>query len=134
MTLEAVQAGPLLSPARAEPFEWEPANRRMLLTLLVYAYASGMFGSKEIEWQATQDSGLGYICANQLPDWNTLRLFRRRFQWLLTSCLALVFKSAVRIRFLGEDFDELSLNEFCLRMAEARVREAIIADSIDLDE
>ncbi len=51
----------------------------MLLGLLVYGYATGVFSSRKLE-RATYDSvAFGFIAANQHPDHDTLAAFRRRF-------------------------------------------------------
>src|SRR3981081_1081608 len=51
----------------------------LLLGLLVYGYATGVFSSRKIE-RATYDSvAFRYIAANTHPDHDTLANFRRRF-------------------------------------------------------
>src|SRR3989344_7189636 len=51
----------------------------MLLALMVYGYATGVFSSRKIE-RATHDSvAFRFISANQHPDHDTLATFRRRF-------------------------------------------------------
>jgi transposase len=51
----------------------------MLLGLLVYGYATGVFSSRKIE-RATHDSvAFRYIAANDHPDHDTIATFRRRF-------------------------------------------------------
>jgi transposase len=52
---------------------------RMLLGLLVYGYATGVFSSRKLE-QATYDSvAFRFIAANDHPDHDTIATFRRRF-------------------------------------------------------
>ncbi len=51
----------------------------MLLALLVYGYATGVFSSRKIE-RATFDSvAFRFIAANDHPDHDTIATFRRRF-------------------------------------------------------
>jgi transposase len=51
----------------------------MLLALMVYGYATGVFSSRKIE-RATHDSvAFRFLSANQHPDHDTLAAFRRRF-------------------------------------------------------
>jgi transposase len=51
----------------------------MLLALLFYGYATGVFSSRKLE-QATYDSvAFRYIAANDHPDHDTIASFRRRF-------------------------------------------------------
>lgn len=52
---------------------------RLLLALLFYGYATGVFSSRKIE-QATYDSvAFRYIAANKHPDHDTIAAFRKRF-------------------------------------------------------
>ncbi len=52
----------------------------MLLSLLIYGYATGCFSSRKIE-RATYDSlAFRYIACNRHPDHDTLSSFRRRFR------------------------------------------------------
>jgi transposase len=51
----------------------------LLLGLLVYGYATGVFSSRKLE-QATYDSvAFRFIAANDHPDHDTIATFRRRF-------------------------------------------------------
>ena len=51
----------------------------MLLGLVVYGYATGVFSSRKLE-RATYDSvAFRYIAANDHPDHDTIATFRRRF-------------------------------------------------------
>ncbi len=51
----------------------------MLLALLFYGYATGVFASRKLE-QATWDSlAFRYIAANTHPDHDTIAAFRKRF-------------------------------------------------------
>src|SRR5215211_3885311 len=51
----------------------------LLLGILVYGYATGVFSSRKLE-RATDDSGaFRFIAANQHPDHDTIATFRRRF-------------------------------------------------------
>src|SRR4030088_759872 len=57
----------------------EPYAPEVLLGLLVYGYATGVFSSRKIE-RATYDSvAFRYIAANTHPDHDTLATFRKRF-------------------------------------------------------
>ncbi len=51
----------------------------LLLGLLVYGYATGVFSSRKLE-RATYDSvAFRFVAANQHPDHDTIAAFRRRF-------------------------------------------------------
>jgi transposase len=56
-----------------------PYHPAMLLGLLVYGYASGVFSSRKLE-RATYDSvAFRYLAGNEHPDHDTLAVFRKRF-------------------------------------------------------
>ena len=52
---------------------------RLLLGILIYGYATGVFSSRKLE-RATYDSvAFRFIAANEYPDHDTIAAFRRRF-------------------------------------------------------
>src|ERR1700675_3636826 len=52
---------------------------RMLLGILIYGYATGVFSSRKLE-RATYDSvAFRFIAGNEHPDHDTIATFRRRF-------------------------------------------------------
>lgn len=56
-----------------------PYHPRVLLGLIVYGYATGVFSSRKLE-RATYDSvAFRYIAANDHPDHDTIAAFRKRF-------------------------------------------------------
>ena len=50
----------------------------MMLSLLVYCYATGIFSSRRIEHATWQNVAVRYLCANTHPDHDTLCTFRRK--------------------------------------------------------
>jgi len=50
----------------------------MMLTLLIYAYATGLFSSRRIEHATYQNLSVRFICANTHPDHDTICTFRRK--------------------------------------------------------
>ncbi len=50
---------------------------RMMLALLVYCYANGLFGSRRIERATYRDIGVRYVASNCHPDHDTICAFRR---------------------------------------------------------
>jgi transposase len=63
-----------------------PYPPSMLLALLFYGYATGVFSSRKLE-AATYDSvAFRYITANRHPDHDTIATFRKRFLEELKSC------------------------------------------------
>lgn len=72
----------------------------MLLGLLLYGYATGVFSSRKIE-RATYDSvAFRFIAANQHPDHDTLATFRRRFLSEIESLFVEVLKLAGQMGLL----------------------------------
>ena len=70
----------------------------MLLGLLVYGYATGVFSSRKLE-RATYDSvAFRFIAANDHPDHDTIAAFRRRF---LKEIEALFVKVLLLAREMG---------------------------------
>ena len=72
----------------------------VLLALLFYGYATGVFSSRKIE-QATYDSvAFRYIAANQHPDHDTIATFRKRFLGELKPLFLQVLMTARQMGFL----------------------------------
>ncbi len=72
----------------------------MLLALLVYGYATGVFSSRRIE-RATHDSvAFRFIAAGAHPDHDTLASFRRRFLDELSGLFAQVLQMAQEMKLL----------------------------------
>ena len=73
----------------------------MMLTLLIYSYATGVFSSRKIE-RATYDSiSVRYICANHHPDHDTIAVFRRRNLNLLEDVFLHVLNMASEMKLLN---------------------------------
>ncbi len=51
---------------------------RMMLALLIYCHANGIFGSRRIERATYRDLGVRHVAADCHPDHDTIRAFRRR--------------------------------------------------------
>ena len=50
---------------------------RMMLALLIYCYANGIFSSRRIERATRRDIGVRFVAANSHPDHDTIASFRR---------------------------------------------------------
>ena len=50
---------------------------RMMLGLLIYCYANGIFGSRRIERATHRDIAVRYLTGNTHPDHDTIAKFRR---------------------------------------------------------
>ena len=57
----------------------EPYNPEMLLSMLFYGYATGVFSSRKLELASHDSLAFRYIAANTHPDHDTIATFRRRF-------------------------------------------------------
>jgi len=55
----------------------EQYHPRMMLAMLIYCYANGVFGSRRIERATYRDIGARYITADEHPDHDTICKFRR---------------------------------------------------------
>ena len=67
---------------------------RMMLALLIYCYATGIFSSRRIEQASFDSVAVRYICANHHPDHDTIAQFRRCNGPLFSSCFAEVLALA----------------------------------------
>ena len=52
---------------------------RLLLGILVYGYATGVFSSRKLERATYESVAFRFIAANDHPDHDTIAAFRRRF-------------------------------------------------------
>jgi hypothetical protein len=69
-------------------------HSRLVLTLLTYCCAAGIYGSEDIEWACQNDSGARYICGKTPIDQETIRQFRRRHRSWIARCLSRVLCAA----------------------------------------
>jgi transposase len=76
---------------------------RMMLALLIYCYANGIFSSRRIERATHRDIGVRYVAANRHPDHDTIATFRRRnFQAVSASFLqVLLLAKELKLLKLG---------------------------------
>jgi len=56
-----------------------PYSPRMLLSLLFYGYATGVFSSRKLEKETYDSVAFRYITCDQHPDHDTINEFRKRF-------------------------------------------------------
>ena len=62
----------------------QPYNPEMLVALLFYGYATGVFSSRSLERSTYDSVAFRYITANTHPDHDTIATFRKRFLPQLT--------------------------------------------------
>ena len=87
----------------------------MMLSLLIYAYARGVFSSRRIEQLSYENLSVRYLCANTHPDHDTIAKFRRENGALFKACLGQVLLLAkelglVRVGKLAVDGTRLAAN------------------------
>lgn len=132
--------------ATAEKVVIQPA---MMITLLTYCYATGVYGSMDIELNTRRDQMTRYLCAKIYPDVDVLRSFRRDWRLKIKQCLAVVLRRVWELRFCGDDAEPIgglsyvgsSLSRWTGMKAapnfpseaEERIAWAIRADSMALD-
>ena len=68
----------------------------MLLALLIYSYATGMFSSRAIERASYENVAVRLLCGDTHPDHDTVCAFRRRNVELLSGSFAQVIEMAAR--------------------------------------
>ena len=73
----------------------------MMMGLLIYSYASGMFSSRQIERATYHHLSLRYLCANLHPDHDTICTFRRQNRALLKAVFNRVLKLASAMGLLA---------------------------------
>jgi transposase len=72
----------------------------MMLGLLIYSYATGVFGSRRIEQTTYENVAVRLLCGDTHPDHDTICSFRRQNRELLTHSFAQVLELAARCRVL----------------------------------
>jgi hypothetical protein len=87
LVLEEVQALGDALAANSSGVTLMPRSR-LVLTLLTYCCAAGIYGSEDIEWACRNDSGAHYISANTPIDQETIRRFRRLHRSWIEHCLS----------------------------------------------
>src|SRR6185437_12346927 len=74
----AVDRVPMASFQVAERSGGKPQyHPRLMLALLIYCYANGLFSSRRIERASYRDIGVRFVAANLHPDHDTVAVFRR---------------------------------------------------------
>ena len=121
----------------------------MMVTLLVYCYATGLYGSGDIRVATQHDQMVRYLCARDYPAFGEIASFRRYHRQRIASCLTAVLRRVWELRFRGEDAQPIrggarpgtSLAQWIRvastpdfrREAEERINQAVRADSMAMD-
>jgi len=77
-----------------------PYSPVMLVALLFYGYATGVFSSRKLERSTYDSVTFRYIAANSHPDHDTIASFRRRFLPDLTKLFVQILEIASRMKVL----------------------------------
>jgi transposase len=77
-----------------------PYSPVMLVALLFYGYAVGVFSSRKLERSTYDSVAFRYIAANTHPDHDTIASFRRRFLPQLTQLFVQILEIASRMKIL----------------------------------
>ena len=72
----------------------------MMLSLLVYCYATGLFSSRRIEHATWQNVAVRYLCANTHPDHDTICAFRRKNGPLIQETFVKILLLAREVKLL----------------------------------
>ena len=125
--------------------ELQPA---MMLTLLTYCYATGIYASSDIEFGLQHDQMIRYLCAKNHVSSAVLLEFRRYSRDRIKECLATVLQRVWELRFRDEDAGPMRdapyagfsfgrrLNKRIpdfMAQAEQRIVRAVQADSMAMD-
>jgi len=73
---------------------------RMMLALLIYCYANGVFGSRRIEAATYRDIAVRYLCADTHPDHDTICKFRRENVEAISESFLQVLQLAQELKLL----------------------------------
>ena len=78
----------------------QPYNPEMLVALLFYGYATGVFSSRKLERSTYDSVAFRYIAANSHPDHDTIAEFRKRFLPQLTKIFVEILGIAHQMKVL----------------------------------
>jgi len=87
----------------------------MMVSLLIYAYAQGVFSSRRIEQLTYENLSVRYLCANTHPDHDTIAKFRRENGALFQDCMRAIILlgqelGMVKLGMLAVDGTRLQAN------------------------
>lgn len=126
---------------RATPGGKPQYHPRLLLALLIYAYANGILSSRRIERATYRDIGVRYVAANLHPDHDTIAAFRRAnraaFEAAFLQVLLLARESGLlRLGTVSIDGTKLDANASKIRSVRydraRQLREKLAADIAEL--
>jgi len=96
--VEQLDLGQLTTAYRGRGSEaFHPA---MLVSLLFYGYATGVFSSRKLERETYDSVAFRYVAANQHPDHDTIAAFRKRFLKELSALFVEILRFAQQMGVL----------------------------------
>ena len=100
---------------------------RMMLALMIYCYANGIFSSRRIERATHRDIGVRFVAANRHPDHDTVARFRREnFAAVSESFLQVLLLAKelklLRVGLVSVDGSKFEANASKHRSGEVRAR------------
>ncbi len=112
---------------------------RMMLALMIYCYANGIFSSRKIEKATYRDIAVRYLTADQHPDHDTIATFRRRNHDLFAKVFLELLKLATEMGVLkvgtvsidGTHIDANASKSKSLRFDRATALEKQLTKDID---
>jgi transposase len=75
-------------------------NPKMLVALLFYGYATGVFSSRKLERSTHESVAFRYVAANEHPDHDTIAYFRKRFLKELSALFVEILRIAHEMNVL----------------------------------
>ena len=94
--VETLATGEFVVNERGTGYAQYPPS--MMLSLLIYCYANGIFASRRIERATYRDLGVRYLTGDTHPDHDTICKFRQ--QKLITKLFVQVLELARELKFL----------------------------------
>lgn len=77
-TIDQLDLSPLHQPYQGDGRRNQPYHPTMLVKVLIYAYASGVFSSRKIAKRLVEDVALRVLAAGNRPDFRTINRFRQQ--------------------------------------------------------
>jgi hypothetical protein len=141
-SVRLVDEGELNPPAAAAA---APGFRpRVMLAMLTYCYAIGVYGSEDVELMMHEDASLRALCGRDIPDWKSLKRFRRQNHAVLQRALEETFRGAWslscrahqvigvhrgdRTAEAGDGLPDPEVADWIAAEAEARIERAMFID------
>ena len=94
--VDAIDLGAIYAEYRDDGWGRAAFDPRMMVALLLYAYAVGERSSRQIERRCREDVAFRVICANRIPDHATIARFRVRHEQALAATFTQVLVLSAR--------------------------------------